>query len=162
MHNTAVAVGDDLKFNMVRINNQLLQIHLFISKGFLSLVTRTVESRFKTGFVMCRAHPAPATAGSRLNHHRVAEFPRDPDRLLLRLDDSIASGCHWHAGFAGARACSVFISHSLHRTRRWSDKLDIAAFAHLDEMRVLGQKSIAGMNRIDVTDLGCAHDPIDL
>ena len=28
-------------------------------------------------------------------------------------------------------------------------------------MRVLGQESIARMNRIDIADLGCTHDPID-
>src|SRR3989442_6126049 len=111
MHDTAVAVGDDLEFNVVGINDELLQIDLFISKCFLRLVTRTVKSRFKTGLVMCSAHPAPATAGSRLDHHRVTDFLRDPNRLILRLDDSIASRSHWHACFACKSASSVFIAH---------------------------------------------------
>ena len=106
-------------------------------------------------------HSAPATAGSRLDHHRVTDFLRDLHRLLFCLHDSIASRRDWHASFARICASSVFIAHSLHRARRWSDELDIAAFAHLREMRVLGQESITGMNGVNVADLGCAHDPIE-
>ena len=110
---------------------------------------------------MCGAHPTPATAGSRLDHHRVTDFLRDPNRLVFCLDDSIASRRHWYAGFARRCASSVFIAHGLHRARRWSDELDIAAFAHLREMRILGQESITGMNGVNVANLGRAHDPID-
>ena len=46
MHDAAMAVGDDLKFNVVRINYELFQIDLVIPKRFLRLVTRTVEGRF--------------------------------------------------------------------------------------------------------------------
>ena len=42
------------------------------------------------------------------------------------------------------------------------DELDFAALADLREMRVLGEKSVAGMDRIDVADFGRAHDAIDL
>src|SRR6516225_10220070 len=105
---------------------------------------------------MCRAHPATAPAGSRLDHYRVTNFPCDFDRLVLCLDNSIASGGNWHASFPCTTASSIFISHCLHRARRWPDKLNVAAFAHLREMGVLGEESIAGMNRIDIADLGCA------
>ena len=161
MHDAAMAVGDDLKFNVMGIMDELFQIDLFVSKCFLRLVTRTVKGRFKTGLVMCCAHAAPAAAGSRLDHHRVTNLLRDPNRFILCLDDSIASRRHRHAGFPCKSASSIFISHCLHRARRWPDKLNVAAFAHLGEMRVLGQKSIPGMDRIDVANLGCAHDPID-
>src|SRR5437899_12672883 len=104
MHDTAVAVGDDLKFNMMRINDELLQIDLFISKCFLRLVARTVKGRFKTGLIMCCAHPAPATPASRLDHHRVTDFLRDPNRFILFLDDSIASRRHCYVGLPSAPA----------------------------------------------------------
>ena len=43
-----------------------------------------------------------------------------------------------------------------------ADELDLAALADFREVRVLGEKSVAGMNRIHVADLRRAHDAIDL
>src|SRR5207247_10754285 len=110
MHDTAVAVGHDLKFNVVGIMDELLQIDLFISKSFLRLVTRTVKGRFKAGLVMCGAHPAPAAAGSRLDHYWVTNFPCDPNRLVLCIDDSVAPRRHPHPGLARPRAGLTFVS----------------------------------------------------
>src|SRR5207302_8370349 len=39
--------------------------------------------------------------------------------------------------------------------------LDIAAFTDFCEVRVLGEKTVTGMYRIDIANLGCAHDSID-
>ena len=44
---------------------------------------------------------------------------------------------------------------------RRTDEFDLAAFADFGEVRVLGQKSVAGMNRIDIAHLGRAHDAVD-
>ncbi len=38
-----MAVGDNLKFNVVRIDDEFLQVNLFVAKSFLRLVTRTVK-----------------------------------------------------------------------------------------------------------------------
>ena len=161
MHDVAMAIGHDLKFNVVRIDDELFQIHLIVSKCFLRLMTRAMESGFKARFIMRSAHPASAAAGGRFNHHRVTELLCDFHRLVLCLNDSIAAGRYRHAGFACSRTSSVLVAHGLHRTRGRPDELDIAAFADLHEMRVLGEEPIAGMNRINIADLGRAHDPID-
>ena len=106
-------------------------------------------------------HAAAAAARSRFNHHRVPDFLRDLDGLILRLDYSVTSRRHWHAGFVREDARGVFVAHGLHRARRGSDKLDVAAFADFGEMRVLREKPIAGMDGIDIANLGCAHNAID-
>src|SRR5882757_1477185 len=124
-------------------------------------MTRAMESGFKTWLIMRSAHPAAAAAGSRLNHHRVTKLLCDFHRLILCLNDSIATGRYRYAGFACSRASSVLVAHRLHRTRGRADELDIAAFADLHEMRILGEEPIAGMNRVNIADLGGAHDPIN-
>src|SRR6476620_7946297 len=161
MDDVAMAIGHDLKFNVARIDDQLFQINLIISKRFLRLMTRAMESGFEAGLIMRNAHAAAATAGSRLDHHRVPKFFRDLYRIVLCLDDSVAAGRYRHAEFARRRASSVLVAHRLHSTRGRADELDIAAFADLHEMRILGEKPIAGMNRVNIADLGGAHDPID-
>ncbi len=161
MHDMSMAVGDDLKLNVVRIKDELFYINLIISKRFLCFMPCAVKGRFKTGLIMRSTHPAAAATGSRLDHYRIAKFPCNLDRLIFCLDDSIASGRHGYAGFARSGTSSVLVAHCLHRTRGRPDEPDVAALAHFDEMRVLGEKSIAGMNRVNIADLGCAHDPID-
>src|SRR6476620_3193206 len=157
----AMAIGHDLKFNVARIEDELLQIHLIISKRFLRLMARTMESGFEAGLIMRSAHAAATAAGGRLDHHRVAEFFRDFYRLFLCLDDSIAAGRYRHADFACSRASSVLVAHRLHRTRGRADELYIAAFADFHEMRILCKEPIAGMDGVNIADLGRAHDSID-
>ena len=95
-----MAVADDLKFNVARIRNELLKINLFISKCLLRLVAGAVKRRFKAVLIMCRSHAASTAACGRLDHYRIADFLRDPDCLVFRLDDPIAPRCHRDAGFA--------------------------------------------------------------
>ncbi len=156
-----MAIGHDLKFNVARIDDKLFQIHLIVSKCFLRLMTRAVEGGFKAWLIMRSAHPAAAAAGGRLDHHRVTKLLCDFHRLILCLNDSIAAGRYRHAGFARSRTSSVLVAHRLHRTRGRADELDIAAFADFHEMRILSEEPIAGMNRVNIADLGRAHDPID-
>src|SRR5262245_51828304 len=105
-------------------------------------------------------HPAATAAGSRFYHHWVAKFFCDFHRVVLCLDNSIAARRYRHAGFACSRTSSVLIAHRLHRTRGRSDELDVAAFADFHEMRVLSEESVAGVNRVNVANLGRAHDSI--
>ena len=161
MDDVAMAISHDLKFNVARIDDELFQINLIISKRFLRLMTRAMEGGFKTWLIMRSAHPAPAAAGSRLDHHRIPKFFRNLYGIVLCLDDSIAAGRYRYAGFARSGTSSVLVAHRLHRTRRGANELDVTAFADLHEMRVLGEESLAGMNRVDIADLGRAHDPID-
>src|SRR5262245_15507601 len=161
MDDVAMAIGHDLKFNVARIEDELFQIHLIVSKCFLRLMARAVESGFKAWLIMRSAHPAAAAAAGRLDHHRVAKLLCDFHRLILCLNDSIAAGRYRHAGFACSSTSSVLVAHRLNRTRGGADELDVAAFADFHEMRVLSEESVAGVNRVNVADLGRAHDPID-
>src|SRR5262249_1999209 len=161
MDDVSMAIGHDLKFNVARIYDELLQVHLIVSKCFLRLMTRAVESGFKAWLIVRSAHPPPAAPARRLNHHRVPELFCDFHRFILCLNDSIAAGRYRHAGFARSRTSSVLIAHGLHRTGRRPDELDVAAFTDLHEMRVLSEKPIAGMNRVNIADLSRAHDPVN-
>src|SRR5215469_3602695 len=116
MDDVAMAIGHDLKFNVARIYDKLFQVHLVVSKCFLRLMTRAVESGFKAWLIMRGAHPpATATAG-RLNHYRVPELLCHFHRLILCLNDSIAAGRYRHTDFACSSTSGVFVAHGLHRT----------------------------------------------
>src|SRR6266487_1685313 len=161
MNNVAVTIGDDLKFHVVRIEDKFLKINLVISESFLRLVTRAMERRLKARLIVGRAHAAAASACDGLDHNRITDLLCNLDCIVLRFDDSITSRSDWHAGFPRKKAGSVLVPHSLHCPRRRPDEFNVAAFANLYEMRVLCEKPITGMNRVDVANLGCAHDAID-
>src|SRR4051794_33924073 len=156
-----MAISHDLKFDVARIEDELFEIHLITSECLLGLMTGTVESRLQAGLIMRSAHPPAAAAGSRLDHHRITELPCDFHRVFLCLNDSIAARGDWYASFACSRTSSVLIPHCLHRMRGRPDELDVAAFADFYEMRIFSEKAVTGMNRVDVADLGRAHDPIN-
>ena len=157
-----VAVGHDLELDVMRVHDQLLDVNLGVAESLLRLHARAVETLHQAHLVMRRAHPAAAAAGDRLDHHRIADFLRDLDRFRLGLDDAVAPWRDRHAGFARTGARGILVAHRAHRSRRRADELDLAALADLREVRVLGEKSVAGMDRIHVADFRRAHDAVDL
>ncbi len=157
-----VAISHNLKLDVMRIDDEFFDVHVPVPKSFLGFMTRPMKCRHQARFVARHAHAAAAAACCRFDHHRIADFLRDFSRVLLRLHNSVASRRHRHTGFPRKRPSSVFVAHRLHCTRGGANEFNIAALANFSEMRVLREKSISRMNRIDVANLGCAHDPIDL
>src|SRR6266702_2658200 len=51
MNDVSVAIGDNLKFDVMRIDDELLDINLIIYESFLRLVARIIELRLEAGFV---------------------------------------------------------------------------------------------------------------
>ena len=66
----AVLIGHDLKLDVVRIDDELLDVNVAVSESFLRFAARGVKSLHQAGVVMRRAHSATAAAGDRFDHHR--------------------------------------------------------------------------------------------
>src|SRR5204863_3829140 len=113
LNGVTAAIGNNLKSDVMWINDELLQIDLLISKRFLSLMTCAMEGRLKTWFVMRGAHPTAAAAGSRFNHYRITDFPCDLHRVIFCLDDPVAARRYWNTGLAGEIASNILITHRL-------------------------------------------------
>src|SRR5947207_15196844 len=112
-----MAVCHDLEFDVARIDDELFQIHLIISKCFLRLMTGAVEGRLQTGLIMSGTHPSAAAASSRLDHHWITKLFCDFHRIFLGLNDSIAARCDRYAGFACSGVSGVLIAYCLDRMR---------------------------------------------
>ena len=82
--------------------------------------------------------------------------------LGLALDQPLAAGHGGNVDFLGQFSGGVLVAHQGHRLVRGPDELDLATAANLGEMRILGQKTVARMNRLHVADFGGADDPVDL
>jgi len=63
--------------------------------------------------------------------------------------------------FFGEVAAGGLIFEGIHRPGIGSDKADVAAFAYVGKMGILGQKSIAGMNGVNVGNFSGADDAVN-
>ena len=108
------------------------------------------------------AHAAAAAAGRRLDEHRVADRAGESQGLLLVVDQPLAAGHDGHAGLLRQLAGLVLVAEPAHRLVRRADELDLAVAADLGEVGVLRQEAVAGMDGLDVGDLGGADDARDV
>ena len=162
MNDVAVLIGHDLKLNVMRVNDQLLDVNRGVPESLLRFRSRAVKALHEDWRSLCAARiPRPPPPETALIMTRITDLFRDVDRLGFRLDDPVAARRNGDTGFAGRRPRGILVAHRAHRRRRRTDELDFAALADLGEMRVLGQKSVARMDRIDIADFGRAHDAID-
>jgi hypothetical protein len=107
----AVLVTEDLKFNMMGIDDQFLDVNIRVSEGLFRLHPCTVKSLHKASFIVGHAHPATATASDRFDHHGVSDLACDLDRFLLIGNDAIAAGRDGNTSFFGAFAGAVLVTH---------------------------------------------------
>jgi len=158
VHDVAVAITEELHFDVPRALDQLLDVERTVLKGRLRFLASVLEARTQGGFIVGRTHAAPATARGRLDHHRITDFLGEGDGFVLVLDRTGAAGHERHLGFAGELAGGDLVAQGLHRLRGGADELDLAVAAHLGETRVLGQEAVTGMDRLDVRDFGGRED----
>jgi hypothetical protein len=107
------------------------------------------------------SHAATAAAGHRFDHDRVANLFRSRQRVLFFLDDAVRSGRGGHTGFFGQRAAYCFVLQRIHRARTWPDEPNVAVFAYVGEMRVLGEETVARVNRVHICNFCRADDAVD-
>ena len=157
----SVLISHDLKFDVARIENELLDVNVAVSESFFGFAACSVKSLHQARVIMRGTHSAATAAGHRFYHHGITDFLRDLDRILVGRDDAVAAGGDRDARFARTSARGIFVAHRVHRARRRSDEFDAATFANFGEVRVLGKKTVTRMNRIDVANFGGAHDAID-
>src|SRR6516165_10233564 len=82
MNNAAVTVGHDLKFNVVRVHDQLLDVNIRISESLLRFESRGVISLDQTRFIVRGAHAATPATRDCFDHHRIADLLRERRRFL--------------------------------------------------------------------------------
>ena len=90
--NVALGVAEDLELDVVRVLDEFLDVNPAVAERFFGLAAGGVVALNQRDVVVGRAHPASATAGHGLDHHGVADFLGDLERLLLGLDDVLEPG----------------------------------------------------------------------
>ncbi len=162
MNRIAVRVGDHLHLDVAGFLDVFLQVDVIVAEGGLRLGLGLLQGGFEGQIVEGDAHAAAAAARRRLDQHRKTQLMGKRHRVGFVADQPVAAGHRRNVDLFCQFSGGVLVAQQGHRLVRRADELDLATPADLGEMGVLGQKTVAGMNRLHVADLGGADDPVDL
>ena len=104
-------------------------------------------------------HTDPATAPGRLEHHRIADPVRRPQRGV-QIRQQPGAGRQRHPGRLRGGPRRVFRAEQLQLFRGRSDEDDAGVLAAPGESRVLGEEAVPGMDRAGTGVLGGPQDQI--
>jgi hypothetical protein len=144
-----VLVGQHLDLDVPGIPEELLHVHLGIAERRLRLGARERHRRHERSFGVHDAHSPSAAAAGRLDDHRIANRARDLDDLLRILgqrtlgarDAGYARLEHRHLG-------ADLVPHQPDGVGSRADEHEPGALDLFGKIRVLGQESVARMNRL--------------
>ena len=156
-----MVIGQDLHLDVARMLQISLQVDIGAAERALRRPAAGFERRRELFGPLRDAHPNPAPAGCRLDHHRVT----DPFRLAKGgavVGERRRTGNHGNAGIAHSATGLDFVAHRSHAGCRRADEGQAVPGAHLGEGGVLGQKPIPGMDRVGALLARDPHQLLDI
>ena len=154
----AVRVAEQLDLDMAGAFNQLFEIDLVVAEGGLGLAPRRLHQIGHLLGGADGAHAAPAAAPARLQHHREADAPGFRQRRGRIGGERTGGRHHRHGGRLGQRARFHLVAEGAHHIGRGADEGDAGLGAGFGEIGILGQETIARVNRVALRMPGDADD----
>ncbi len=93
-----MGIGQNLNFNMARLDHKFFNEDAVVTKGVTRLIHRRAHAVRHIGRTVNNPHTFAAAAGRRLDHHRIADSLCGGHRLIYIADRPICSG---HTRYAG-------------------------------------------------------------
>ena len=156
----AVAVAQDLDLDMARLLHELLDEDAVVAEGVARLVLASGKALQRLLVVIGHAQALAAAAGRGLDHHRVADVPRDLHRPLGRCDGVVPARNGVDLGFIGQLLGRDLVAHGRDRMRPRADEGDALVFTALGESLVLRQEAVARMDGLSAGLLGRGNDAV--
>ena len=161
MKGAALAVGQDLDFDVAGCLDIFFDQHPRIAEGALGFTLRSRQRLFKFGMLVDPPHAAAAAAGHGLDQHGVSDFVglalEEGGALLL----AVVARDNRNARFFHQRLGPVLETHGTDRGGRRTDKDGAGRGAGFRELGLFRNKSIAGMHALGTTGLSRGDQPVD-
>ncbi|OQC35440.1 MAG: hypothetical protein BWX64_02454 [Acidobacteria bacterium ADurb.Bin051] len=149
----AMPVAEDLDLDVPRRDEVLLEIDRAVPERLGRFVGGGGQLGLEIPLVVDDPHPPAAAARGRLQDHRVADLRRQPAGRAQVRERSLAAREHRHAAPLGGLPGGGLVAHQPDRLRPRSDPAEVALPEHLGELRVLGEETVAGVDRVRAGDL---------
>src|SRR6185312_35666 len=154
----AMVVGQNLEFDMARILDQLLHVHIAVGerrRGFVLGLGHEVRQLFGAAH---DAHAAAAASGRSFHHHGITYAAGYFQSFLDASEDALRPREDGHAGLLHGGARFLLQAHTADHFRLRPDEGEAGGLAHFGEVGVLRKEPVTGMNRFGVGDFGSADD----
>ena len=162
VHDVALAVAQDLDLDVARPRHDLLEEDRVVAEGRLGFALAARERLVHLRGVRHDAHAAPAAAGRRLQHHRIADRLRDGLGLRARGERTRRAGNDGNALLLGEGAGLDLVAEQREGGGRGSDEAQALGPAALGEFGILRQEAVAGMDAVGAALLGGRDDGLDV
>ena len=159
MNDVAVFVGEDLDLHMLGIDQEFLHEDVVITKRFERLCLDEIVIGTDLFDSVAAAHTASAAACGCLQDDREAEFHREPLGLFAAPQRILGAGRSGDIAIKRHLLGTEFVTHHVQDLGSGSDEFDACLFAGAGEFAVLGQESVAGMDRVAVVHPSEFYDP---
>ncbi len=158
MDDIAVGVGEDLDLNVARAQQRAFEDQLAGAEGVFRLGPGAGQRLGQLGGVADKAHAAPAAAGGRLDHEGEADRFGRRDQGGVGLVLSRVAGNAGHPRRGHQPLGPGLVAHRRDRLGRGADEGEARLPHRAGEFGVLGQKAVAGMDRLRAGLLRRAQD----
>ncbi len=125
----ARTVAHHLHLDVVRVDDDLLQVQPAVAERRLGLGRGRRVGRLELRRLGDRAHAAPAAARGRLEQHRIADLAGDPAGLVHAGQAALGAGHERHAGRAHGALGEGLVAQHLHRLGRRADEDQVVLLA---------------------------------
>src|ERR1039458_1442951 len=133
-----------------------------IAERALGLAARTLERRLQFFGRVHEAHAFATSACRGLQHYGIADARRHLLGLLERFEASRRAGNEGNTRALHCLPCSCLRPHGVHGCGRRADELHACIGAGSGELRVLGKKTVAGMDRVSAGAGGDVENLLDV
>ena len=143
-------VTQDLHLHMARAAHQLFQINLVVTESGQRLALGQFHHRRQVGFGLDHAHAATTATPTGFEHQRVADGQRHDFGAFNVVRQGTGCRHYRYTGFDRHGARRDFVAQRAHHIAVGADEGNPCGRTSIGKVRVLGQKSVAGVNRIHI------------
>src|SRR5687768_13950423 len=158
----AELVAEDLELDVSRPHEVLLDVDVAVAERRQRLAARERERPLELVGVLGDAHPLPAPARRGLDDHREADRSGELERLLDVFHRTGRTGDDGNPDGGHRLSRRRLVAHDADLFGSGTDEGDVGCGADLGELGVLGEETVAGMDRVGAGDLRRGDDARDL